>query len=63
MLTRWRRLPDRDPGLPLDLLPPDWPGMAAGGLFEQLDTLLRPAAAAHAAAVVGARGRSPWVRG
>ncbi|WP_460062650.1 PaaX family transcriptional regulator C-terminal domain-containing protein [Streptomyces sp. YKOK-I1] len=54
MLTQWRRLPYRDPGLPLDLLPPDWKGVAAAGLFERLDALLRPAAASHAAAVVRA---------
>ncbi|MFI1704087.1 PaaX family transcriptional regulator [Streptomyces griseoruber] len=54
MLTQWRRLPYRDPGLPLDLLPRDWKGVAAAELFERLDALLRPAAAAHAAAVVTA---------
>lgn len=52
MLTEWRRLPYRDPGLPLELLPQDWNGVAAGELFHQLNTLLGPAAAAHAAAVV-----------
>ncbi|MBO4257795.1 PaaX family transcriptional regulator [Streptomyces griseorubiginosus] len=55
MLTQWRRLPYRDPGLPLELLPKDWKGEAAGELFERLDTLLSPAAAAHAADVVGGR--------
>ncbi|KUO08261.1 PaaX family transcriptional regulator C-terminal domain-containing protein [Streptomyces sp. DSM 15324] len=54
MLTEWRRLPYRDPGLPLDLLPPQWKGVAAAELFERLDALLRPAAAAHAAALVRA---------
>lgn len=56
MLTQWRRLPYRDPGLPLELLPQDWKGVAAGELFEQLNALLRAPAAAHAAQVVdGAR--------
>lgn len=35
-LTAWRRLPYRDPGLPVELLPPDWPGYAARQLFETL---------------------------
>jgi phenylacetic acid degradation operon negative regulatory protein len=35
-LTAWRRLPYRDPGLPIELLPADWPGFAARELFEAL---------------------------
>ncbi|MEU1515557.1 PaaX family transcriptional regulator C-terminal domain-containing protein [Streptomyces sp. NPDC005811] len=54
MLTQWRRLPYRDPGLPLDLLPPDWKGVAAAELFERLHARLGPAAARHAASVVRA---------
>ena len=48
MLTQWRRLPYRDPGLPLELLPPDWNGVAAGRLFDTLHRRLRPAADEHA---------------
>jgi phenylacetic acid degradation operon negative regulatory protein len=48
MLTQWRRLPYRDPGLPLELLPPDWNGVAAGHLFDTLHKELRPAADEHA---------------
>ncbi len=33
MLTSWRRLPYLDPGLPLEHLPRDWPGIEAGELF------------------------------
>lgn len=55
MLTQWRRMPYRDPGLPLELLPPDWQGVAAGELFDQLDTLLSTPAAAHAAQVLHGR--------
>ena len=33
MLTEWRRLPYLDPGLPLEHLPDDWAGVAAGELF------------------------------
>ena len=32
-LTAWRRLPYLDPGLPDDVLPPDWPGVTAADLF------------------------------
>ena len=35
-LTAWRRLPYRDPGLPIELLPPDWPGYAARDLLAEL---------------------------
>ncbi|MFJ9565845.1 PaaX family transcriptional regulator C-terminal domain-containing protein [Streptomyces fuscichromogenes] len=52
MLTEWRRLPYRDPGLPLSLLPPGWMGEAAGALFEELDKTLREPARAHALAVI-----------
>ncbi|MEV7978799.1 PaaX family transcriptional regulator C-terminal domain-containing protein [Streptomyces sp. NPDC086519] len=54
MLTEWRRLPYRDPGLPLSLLPPDWMGETAGALFEELDKTLREPARAHALAVIHA---------
>ena len=50
MLTAWRRLPYLDPGLPLDLLPGDWPGITAGELFATLDERLREPARAHAEA-------------
>ncbi|MEU6199676.1 PaaX family transcriptional regulator C-terminal domain-containing protein [Streptomyces sp. NPDC047061] len=52
MLTEWRRLPYRDPGLPLSLLPPGWMGETAGLLFEELDRTLREPARAHALAVI-----------
>jgi phenylacetic acid degradation operon negative regulatory protein len=55
MLTEWRRLPYRDPGLPLSLLPTGWMGEAAGALFEELDKTLREPARAHALAVIHAR--------
>ncbi|WP_448628615.1 PaaX family transcriptional regulator [Geodermatophilus sp. URMC 64] len=54
MLTVWRRLRYRDPGLPLELLPARWKGVAAVDLFEQLNAALRPAAESHATAVVRA---------
>ncbi|MGW7546722.1 PaaX family transcriptional regulator [Streptomyces sp. NPDC054770] len=55
MLTEWRRLPYRDPGLPLSLLPAGWMGEAAGALFEELDKTLREPARAHALAVIHTR--------
>jgi phenylacetic acid degradation operon negative regulatory protein len=54
MLTAWRRLRYLDPGLPLELLPRRWQGIAAAALFEQLDSALRPLADAHAAAIIRA---------
>ena len=52
MLTAWRRLPYLDPGIPLELLPQDWPGERAGDLFAELDARLRGPAASHARAVL-----------
>jgi phenylacetic acid degradation operon negative regulatory protein len=50
MLTAWRRLPYLDPGIPLALLPGDWPGVTAGELFFTLDHRLRERAGQHARA-------------
>lgn len=58
MLTEWRRLPYRDPGLPLSLLPPAWNGEAAGALFDELDALLNPSAQKHALAVIHGKRRT-----
>jgi phenylacetic acid degradation operon negative regulatory protein len=52
MLTAWRRLPYLDPGLPLEHLPGDWPGIEAAELFSDLDARLREAAHTHAHAIV-----------
>jgi phenylacetic acid degradation operon negative regulatory protein len=41
MITEWRRLPYKDPGLPPELLPSDWKGMLAEELFGDLHRLLR----------------------
>ncbi|UPK74279.1 hypothetical protein MU582_17835 [Nocardioidaceae bacterium SCSIO 66511] len=48
LLTRWRRLPYLDPGLPVAYLPENWAGIEAGELFADLNKLLRPLAAEHA---------------
>jgi phenylacetic acid degradation operon negative regulatory protein len=52
MLTAWRRLPYLDPGLPLEHLPDDWAGLAAGDLFAELDAALRKPADMHAQALL-----------
>ncbi|GCE44236.1 regulator [Rhodococcus wratislaviensis] len=50
VVNHWRKLPFRDPGLPLELLPKDWAGPAAGELFEHIVQILEGRALAHAAA-------------
>ncbi|MDH6220333.1 PaaX family transcriptional regulator [Streptomyces pseudovenezuelae] len=52
MLTQWRRLPYRDPGLPLSLLPPGWNGVTAGALFSELNGLLSAPAREHSLRVI-----------
>jgi phenylacetic acid degradation operon negative regulatory protein len=58
LLTEWRRLPYRDPGLPLALLPDGWKGEEATALFHRLNAVLRPLAQIHARAVVSAPARA-----
>lgn len=58
MLTRWRRLPYLDPGLPLEHLPEDWAGTDAARLFTDLDLHLRAPAAEHAHNLVELRLRA-----
>ncbi|MCH1866542.1 PaaX family transcriptional regulator C-terminal domain-containing protein [Nocardioides sp. CFH 31398] len=48
LVDHWRKLPFRDPGLPPELLPADWPAGDALALFEGLVALLEPPALAHA---------------
>ncbi|SFB41037.1 PaaX-like protein C-terminal domain-containing protein [Amycolatopsis marina] len=47
LLTDWRRLPYLDPGLPTELLPPNWVGLRAADLFFTLQARLVDAARAH----------------
>ncbi len=51
VLTAWRRLPFLDPGLPEELLPPDWHGARAADLFGQLHDRLSGPAREHVLAV------------
>jgi phenylacetic acid degradation operon negative regulatory protein len=46
-LTDWRRLPYLDPGLPAELLPPDWIGIRAADLFFALRSRLAGPAQAY----------------
>ena len=52
MLTQWRRLPYRDPGLPAELLPATWHGYRAHTLFAELDALMREPAHRHAMSII-----------
>ncbi len=51
VLTAWRRLPFLDPGLPEELLPPDWHGARAAELFGRLHDRLTGPAREHVRAV------------
>jgi phenylacetic acid degradation operon negative regulatory protein len=55
IVTSWRQLPYADPGLPLELLPSDWNGVAAQELFARLRELLAGPAGRHAREVLAAR--------
>lgn len=49
VIDHWRKLPFRDPGLPLEVLTEEWSGPAAVQLFERLVAVLEGRALAHAA--------------
>ncbi|MGH3255855.1 MAG: PaaX family transcriptional regulator [Streptosporangiaceae bacterium] len=51
-LTDWRRLPYSDPGLPAELLPPDWIGLRAADAFFTLRSLLEEPARAYVRQVI-----------
>lgn len=53
VLTDWRRLPYLDPGIPAELLPPDWVGISAAEVFFSMQSRLEDAARAHVAATIG----------
>lgn len=54
VLNDWRRLPYLDPGLPTDLLPPTWHGIAAAETFEALHERLSGPAHDYASSVLRA---------
>ncbi|MFH7339082.1 PaaX family transcriptional regulator C-terminal domain-containing protein [Streptomyces sp. KHY 26] len=47
-LDSWRHLPYTDPGLPTELLPPDWPGLRSSEVFRALHERLCDAGARFA---------------
>jgi phenylacetic acid degradation operon negative regulatory protein len=47
LLHEWRKFLFRDPGLPPELLPADWPGQAAAAYFDAQSGRLLPAASAY----------------
>ena len=55
-LTDWRRLPYLDPGLPAELLPPDWIGIRAADLFFTLRSRLAGAASDYVRQVIAGDG-------
>lgn len=44
LVHEWRKFLFRDPGLPVELLPPEWPGHAAARFFAEEAARLLPAA-------------------
>jgi phenylacetic acid degradation operon negative regulatory protein len=54
VVTEWRRLPYLDPGLPHELLPPDWPGPDAVALLAALRERWAEPARRRAAALLRA---------
>jgi phenylacetic acid degradation operon negative regulatory protein len=52
MLTAWRRLRYLDPGLPAEVLPARWEGVAATALFAELSAVLRAPAHRYAMQVI-----------
>ncbi len=42
LLHAWRKFLFRDPGLPAELLPEDWPGLAAASFFDEQTLRLAP---------------------
>jgi phenylacetic acid degradation operon negative regulatory protein len=52
VLTDWRRFPYLDPGLPAELLPDGWIGIAAAQEFFDLQALLEEPARAYVQAVI-----------
>lgn len=52
----WRKFPFRDPGLPLSLLPSDWPGIAAANVAASLGQQVRYSAHLHWLQVLDSTG-------
>lgn len=53
LISRYRHFPFRDPQLPTDLRPPDWPGLEAYELFRSAHAALGATSRAYVSSVVG----------
>ncbi|MEW2117138.1 PaaX family transcriptional regulator C-terminal domain-containing protein [Streptomyces sp. NPDC005474] len=53
MLTKWRRLPYLDPGLPTELLPDDWNAVTARRTFQQLHGIFAEPSLRHVRRLTG----------
>lgn len=53
LVHEWRKFLFDDPGLPAELLPPDWPGGSASELFTREAARLKPASDRFVAACLG----------
>jgi phenylacetic acid degradation operon negative regulatory protein len=53
LVHEWRKFLFRDPGLPRDLLPDEWPGDAAAAFFDEHASRLLPAAGRYVEACLG----------
>jgi len=58
LLHAWRRFLFRDPGLPAELLPPDWAGTTAAAFFDEHTARLAPAAETFLADCLNRGGRA-----
>jgi phenylacetic acid degradation operon negative regulatory protein len=54
LVHEWRKFLFRDPGLPRDLLPEEWPGDAAAKFFDEQASRLMPAAGRYVEACLSA---------
>jgi phenylacetic acid degradation operon negative regulatory protein len=59
LVHEWRSFLFRDPQLPAELLPADWPGTAAAAFFDRHAARLRPAADRYVDACLDLSDRSP----
>jgi phenylacetic acid degradation operon negative regulatory protein len=53
LVHEWRKFLFLDPGLPVEVLPPEWPGLRAARLFDQAADTLSPAADRFVAGSLG----------
>lgn len=59
LVHEWRKFLFHDPGLPLEVLPDDWPGLSARARFLEISSLLRPAAEGYVDRALHAAGAGP----